>query len=116
MLSVDFLRKSLEAWKLNEQQAVVLLGLDEATVACARSILNGQVEPKGRDITDRIACLYHIRKTLDSLLGNEQAENEWLRERHPGLDGARPMDLLLEGSMASLMLVKDHVDMFAGLR
>lgn len=115
MPTLQFLHKSLETWKLNEKQAVVLLGLDEATVAYARSILNGQVEPR-RDVTDRIACLYHIRKTLNSLLGNEQAENEWLRERHPGLDGARPMDLLLEGSMANLMLVKDYVDMFAGLR
>ena len=115
MLTLQFLHKSLETWKLNEKQAVVLLGFDEATVAYARSILNGQVEPR-RDVTDRIACLYQIRKTLDSLLGNEQAENEWLRERHPGLDGERPMDLLLEGSMANLLLVKDYVDMFAGLR
>ena len=41
-------------------------------------------------------------------------ENEWLRERHEMLDDKAPMDLLLDGSMEDLLLVKEYVEAAAG--
>ena len=43
-------------------------------------------------------------------LGDEAVENDWLRETHATLDGQVPMDLLLEGSMENLLLVKEYVE------
>lgn len=68
-----------------------LLGLDESDNALAVDLLAGRGELRGRNVEDRLVCLYQIRKTLHSLLRDEQVENEWLRERHPGLEGKRPM-------------------------
>lgn len=114
---VRILRKILTTWRLDGQDrfATALLGFDEADSALALNILDGRKELKGRDVKDRIVCLYEIRKTLHSLLRDEKVENEWLRESHPGLDGNRPMTLMLEGSMENLLLVRDYVETVAGL-
>lgn len=111
------LRKILRTWRLDGQGEAMaaLLGLDESDDALALDILAGHAELRGRDVEDRLVCLYRIRKTLHSLLRDEQAENEWLRERHPGLKGKRPMDLMLNGSMENLLLVRDYVEAIAGL-
>ena len=47
-------------------------------------------------------------------LRDEDMENEWLRERHEMLDDKAPMDLLLDGSMENLLLVKEYVEAAAG--
>ena len=114
---VRVLRKILTTWRLDGQAhvATTLLGLDETDDTLALNILAGRAELRGRDVKDRIVCLYQIRKTLHSLLRDETVENEWLREQHPGLDGDRPMDLMLEGTMENLLLVRDYVETIAGL-
>lgn len=112
---VKFLRKLLATWKLRNQDAVALLGFDETDADRARDLLAGRADLKGRDVRDRIVCLFQIRKTLHSLLQDDTAENEWLRQPHVGLDQKSPMDLLLEGSMENLLLVKDYVEAIAGL-
>ena len=112
---VKFLRKLSATWRLRDQDAAALLGFDETDATRARDLLAGQVDLKGGDVKDRIVCLFQIRKTLHSLLQDDIAENEWLRQPHVGLDQERPMDLLLEGSMENLLLVKDYVEAIAGL-
>lgn len=112
---VQFLHKLLATWRLGEREAVVLLGFDEAEISAVRDLLEGRAELKGRDLKDRIVCLYQIRKTLHSLFRDEQVENKWLRQRHDSLDGERPMDLLLHGSMENLLVIKDYVEIIAGL-
>lgn len=112
---VKLLRKLLATWQLSQTDAVRLLGYDSTDPRPAFDILEGRVEPRGRDVKDRIVCLYQIRKTLDSLLRNEQVENQWLRERHEGLYRDRPMDLLLEGSIENILLVRDYVEATAGM-
>lgn len=112
---VKFLRKLLTTWRLHDQDAVALLGFDEADAAMVFDLLAGRADFKGRDVRDRIVCLFQIRKTLHSLLQDDKVENEWLRQSHVGLDQDCPMDLLLEGSMENLLLVKDYVEAIAGL-
>ena len=114
---VRVLHKILTVWQLDgqSQKVALLLGFDETDRAHARNILVGRVALKGRDIEDRVVCLYQIRKTLHALLRNEKTENEWLRKRHDGLDGHRPMELMLKGSMENLLLIRDYVEAIAGL-
>ena len=112
---IMLLRKVLATWNLQIDEAGQLLGFEATDLRPARDLLEGRAEPKGRELHDRIVCLYQIRKTLDSLLRDEQVENQWLRARHEGLDGNRPMELLLEGSIENMVLVRDYVEAVAGL-
>ena len=108
---IQFLKKLLETWHLTDADAVPLLGLDASDVT---ALLQGQIPLKGRDAEDRIVYLYLIRKTLFALFQDPEVENEWLREQHEMLGGQKPMDLLLEGGMENLLLVKEYVEAAAG--
>ena len=104
----------LHTWRLSRTDAIPLLGLEKSDSSYARDLLSGRVTLRGRDIKDRIAYLFRIRKTLSALFRDEEVENEWLREPHDALDGQNPMALLLEGSMENLLLVKEYVEAAAG--
>lgn len=99
---------------MSEDDAVLLLGFDQADNNLVRAILAGVVDLHGRDVRDRIAHLFHIRATLSSLFRDLDVENEWLREPHTLLDEREPLELLLGGSMEDLLLVKEYVDAAAG--
>ena len=111
---VQFLKKLLEIWELESADATVLLGLDRNDAVHAKKVLAGQAVLKGRDVTDRIVHLFQIRKTLSALFRDEVVENQWLREPHGMLDESTPMELMLEGSMENLLLVREYVETAAG--
>ena len=109
-----FVEKLLKTWRLDRSDAVPLLGLEPSDLSYATDVLAGRATLRGRDAKDRIAYLFRIRKTLSALFRDEDVENEWLRERHEMLDDKAPMDLLLDGSMENLLLVKEYVEAVAG--
>ena len=108
---VQFILKLLFTWKLETEHAAVLLGLEDRNRALR--ILNGSEPLVGRDIKDRIGHLFQIRRTLWSLFQDEIVENEWLREPHSLIHNMTPMDLLLEGSMESLLIFREYVESLA---
>ena len=109
-----FVEKLLKTWRLDRSDAVPLLGLEPSDLSYATDVFAGRATLRGRDAKDRIAYLFRIRKTLSALFRDEDVENEWLRERHEMLDDKAPMDLLLDGSMENLLLVKEYVEAAAG--
>ncbi len=111
---VMFVIGLLESWKLDRSAAVFLLGFEQPDSAVVERILSGSAPLVGRDAKDRIAYLYRIRSTLSALFRNEDVENEWLREPRALLGERTPMELLREGSMESLLLVKEYVEEIAG--
>ena len=111
---LQFLEKLLETWKLGHRDAIPLLGLEETDLSYVSDLFSGRATVRGRDVKHRIAYLFRIRKTLSSLFMDVEVENEWLRESHETLNGQIPMDLLLEGSMENLLLVKEYVEVAAG--
>ncbi len=111
---VQFVLKLLENWHLSRDDAVLLLGFDQEDNGFVQAVLVGAADLHGRDVRDRIAHLFHIRRTLSALFRNLDVENEWLREPHILLDGQEPLKLLLGGSMEDLLLVKEYVDAAAG--
>ena len=111
---IQFINNLLKVWKLKPDDAVLLLGFDRSDKSYVDSLLNGRVPLMGRDIKDRIAYLFQIRRTLSALFLSEDTENEWLREPHSMLNDQVLIDLLLEGAMENLLLVKEYVDMVAG--
>ena len=63
-----------------------------------------------------IAHLFEVRSTLAGLFRSEDVENAWLREPHAGLGQRSPMELLREGTMENLLVVREHVLTVAGRR
>lgn len=108
---VQFILKLLDTWGLGSERAAVLLGLEDREHA--QRILDGSAPLVGRDVKDRIVVLYHIRRTLWSLFQDDEVENEWLRESHLLIYEKTPMNLLLEGSMESLLMLREYVDSIA---
>ena len=108
------LGKILATWRLDELQAVRLLGLDPSDGSYVADVLAGRKALKGRDANDRLAYLIQMRMALFGWLRDDEDENEWLREAHVALDDQVPMELLLEGSMENMLLVKEYVEVATG--
>ena len=111
---IQFFNTILKTWRLDKSDTIALLGLDPSDQDYAYDLLVGHKAVKGRDVKDRLAYLIQIRMMLSGLFRDEAVENKWLREPHKLLDGKAPMDLLLEGSMENLLLVKEYVEVATG--
>ena len=111
---IQLFARILKTWHLNEEQANILLGLDPSDKDYLADVLSGRAALRGRDANDRLACLIQIRMALFAWLKDEAVEYDWLREPRVTLDDKKPMDLLLEGSMENLLLVKEYVDWVTG--
>jgi len=111
---VQFVVKLLDTWRLEPDKATVLLGFEESGKDHVKRILSGREPLYGRDAKDRVVHLLHIRGTLSALFRDREVENEWLREPRSLLHGKTPMDLLLEGSMENLLLLREYVETMAG--
>ncbi len=110
----QFVLRLLEHWRLQKSSAVVLLGFGPADATHVADVLEGFENFRGRDVQDRIAHLYRIRETLDSLFRDLEAENQWLREPHSLLEGKSPLSLILGSSMEDLLMAREYVDSAAG--
>ncbi len=111
---VQFVNKLLDTWHLGPESACILLGFEPSRLTYVNDVLQGYETLTGRDAKDRIVHLFQIRASLSALFRDEAVENEWLREPHDTLNGKKPMDLLLEGSMENLLLVREYVDLVSG--
>ena len=111
---VQFVNQLLATWHLKPESACVLLGFESSRFSYVNDVLQGHETLTGRDAKDRIAHLFQIRKLLSALFRDEAVENEWLTEPHDTLNGKKPMDLLLEGSMENLLLVREYVELVTG--
>lgn len=111
---VKFINQLLDAWHLDADSACTLLGFEPTDAAYIQDVLRGYATLRGRDAKDRIAHLFQIRTSLSALFQDESVENEWLRERQQVLNNITPMELLQEGSMENLLLVKEYVELVAG--
>lgn len=104
-----------ETWGLERSDAATLLGFERSDHASVTNILSGYGPIDRRDTRDRIAYLIQIRNILYALFRDDTVENEWLRESHVVLGNHAPLDLLLEGSMENLLLVKEYCDEVGGM-
>ena len=111
---IQFVLKLLDYWRLSRNDAVSLLGFNSTDSDSAKDILNGTAFFLDGDMRDRIAHLFHIWTTLSSLFQDRDVENDWLREPHALLDEQSPLNLLMDGDMENLLLVKEYVDAAAG--
>jgi len=111
---IRFIESLLNCWKLDKKDAVHLLGFEETEAGIVSGILAGSEQLRGRDAKERLFHLLSIRESLHYFFQNLETENDWLREPQPLLDEQTPMNLLLEGSMGNILLVREYVDSMAG--
>jgi len=111
---VKFINLLLDAWQLDSNSACILLGFESSDSGYIQNVLRGYATLRGRDAKDRIVHLFQIRTSLSALFQDDDVENEWLRERQQVLNEKTPMELLQEGSMENLLLVKEYVETVAG--
>lgn len=111
---IQFVPTLLRLWRLKDEDATSLLGFNREDATHVALALRGREPFRGRDVRERIAHLVWIRTTLSALFRDLEVENAWLREPHRWLDDRIPMDLLLDGSIEDVLLVRDYVDTAAG--
>lgn len=109
---IQFFDAILQRWKLTISDAAILLGFE--TEEPVKDLLTGTASLHTRDAKDRIRLLFDIHESLSGLLQNAEAEQQWLREGQNLLDGHSCLSLILEGSMANLLLVKQYLDHLSG--
>ncbi len=111
---IQFIIKLQNSWNINKPEAVSLLGFEESEFDFVDQVLQGHELLRGRDAKDRLSHLFSIRKSLHYFFQDLKAENDWLRESQPMLDGRTPMSLLLGGPMEDILLVREYVDTMVG--
>ena len=106
IILVEAVRRIAEYWQLTNEGLGDVLGLSGSTVSRLR---NGawqfQAGSKSFELAQYLVGLF---RSLDSLMGSDDAASRsWLQAENPEL-GARPLDLIM--SIRGLMTVADYVD------
>lgn len=101
-----------EAWKLNTDQAMTLLGFDERTRS---TFFKWKREPESarltRDKLERLSYIFGIYKDLQILLPRPESADTWLhRPNDAPLFGGRPaLERMLSGHVADLYVVRQYL-------
>lgn len=111
---VRFINKLLDAWQLDRNSAIALLGFEEDEKEMVFDILDGLKTLTGKDVKYRITQLFRIRQMLWALFRDRDIENQWLRQPQNELNNSEPLNLLIEGSIENLLMVRQLVQKMAG--
>lgn len=103
-----------EIWRLNTAEICTLLG-DVSERTWFRMKNGGWTGVLSQDSLTRISALIGIFKGLN-LLFSEKLANEWVSLPNTGAlyGGRRPLDVMIDGGIPSLLLVRRHVDALRG--
>ena len=112
---INFINRLLDLWELDQKDAVALLGFEEREQALAEAVLDGRRSLSGRDARDRIAALFRVRSLLSSLFRDINTERKWLNAARDDLGNRSPIELMREGSMESLLTVRQIVERISNL-
>ncbi len=97
-----------DAWGLNEQQQMQLLGLESRSTL--QSWKRGAVSSIPKDALERISYVLGIYKGVKVLL--PKTADEWIRKPNdaPLFGGQPALDRLTSGNVADLFVVRQYVD------
>jgi hypothetical protein len=97
-----------ERWQLTDQDAAVLLGIDQ--VQFVADLRVGTMGLAGKDMQDRARLLLRIYEGAHSLLRHPEAERSWINSKLPSLDNRSVVDVMRRGSIADLTFVLAFID------
>lgn len=102
-----------EAWELNTDQAMTLLGFDERTRS---TFFKWKREPESarltRDKLERLSYIFGIYKGLQILLPRPESADTWLHRPNdaPPFGGRPALERMLSGHVADLYVVRQYLD------
>lgn len=111
---VKFISRLLQIWDLDTSDAIDFLGFEPEDRAVVEAILAGRGSLRGRDSKDRIAALFRVHSLLAELFQDLATERAWLRTERAEFGGRSPIDLLRQGSMESLLRLRQYVEHISG--
>jgi uncharacterized protein (DUF2384 family) len=99
-----------DAWRLAPDEQMVLLGIPSRS-----TFYKWRKDPPERlspDLLERFSYLFGIYKSLQILLPERRAADEWLRRpnSHPLFNGQSALDRMLSGRVADLYVVRSYLD------
>jgi uncharacterized protein (DUF2384 family) len=101
----------VNAWKLNAEEAMTLLGLDSRSTyfKWKKNPESAKLSP---DKLERLSYIFGIYKALQILLPNAEAADQWLKRPNSALpfQGKSALERLLTGHVADLYIVRQYLD------
>ncbi|WP_427501116.1 MbcA/ParS/Xre antitoxin family protein [Methylomonas sp. MED-D] len=100
-----------EAWRLNVEQAMVLLGLDSRS-----TYFKWKKQPESASLNadklERLSYIFGIYKALQILLPRAEAADQWLHQANQAAPfaGQSALQRMLSGRVADLYVVRQYLD------
>lgn len=112
--AVDGIVRLAEVWRLTSAEVCALLG-DVSERTWFRMKKGEWSGALSQDTLTRVSALVGIFKGL-RLLFSEPLSDEWVRLPNKGAlyGGRRPLDVMIEGGIPKLLLVRQHIDALRG--
>jgi hypothetical protein len=101
----------INAWKLNAEEAMTLLGLDSRS-----TYFKWKKNPESAKLTpdklERLSYIFGIYKALQILLPTIDSADQWIKRPNSALpfQGKSALDRMLTGHVADLYVVRQYLD------
>jgi len=112
--AVDGIVRLAEIWRLTSAEVCALLG-DVSERTWFRMKKGDWSGALSHDTLTRVSALIGIFKGL-RLLFSEPLSDEWVRlpNKGPLYGGRRPLDVMIEGGIPKMLVVRQHIDALRG--
>ena len=112
--AVDGIVRLAEVWRLTSAEVCALLG-DVSERTWFRMKKGEWSGALSHDTLTRVSALIGIFKGL-RLLFSEPLSDEWVRlpNKGPLYGGRRPLDVMIEGGIPKMLVVRQHIDALRG--
>lgn len=104
-----------DSWKLKNEEEMILLGLPSRSL-----FYKWKKDPQSaivsKDTLERISYILGIYKTLQILLPNPKAADEWVTKKNsaPLFAGQSALERMLSGNVSDLYVVRQYLDAVRG--
>lgn len=104
-----------DAWHLNVEQAMILLGLDSRSTYFKWK-KNPETASLNPDKLERLSYIFGIYKALQILLPKPEAADQWLHQPNQAslFSGQTALQRMLSGRVADLYVVRQYLDAQCG--
>jgi uncharacterized protein (DUF2384 family) len=106
-VELDAFFKMAERWRLSTEDQILLLG------SPGRSTFfkwKKETSSLPTDTRERLSHLLGIWKSLHILFTNDSQAEDWIHRSNRYFDGASALEVMLEGSVASIYRVRHYLD------
>lgn len=108
--TTSFVLRLVDRWQLAQADACRVLGLDPGEALGVEGKFRPDVELMGFDVRERTRALIRIFSALESLFRDAATEQRFLREPNSHLNGEAPIQLLREGTVEGLLVLRDFAE------